>query len=90
MLAPNPRLARAATEIPIEKMRVAVGNVPSFVYAGFYVGLDRGYYAARGLEVELVLTRGGMRLFRSRATICNSAAGHPTPRFLTASNAACR
>jgi NitT/TauT family transport system substrate-binding protein len=81
LLAPTPRLARAATEIPIEKMRVAVGNVPSFVYAGFYVGLDRGYYAARGLEVELVLTRGGDAAFQVAGNNLQFGGGSPDSAF---------
>jgi NitT/TauT family transport system substrate-binding protein len=81
LLALEPLRARAATEIPIEKMRVAVGNVPSFVYAGFYVGLDRGYFAARGLEVELVITRGGDAAFQVAGSTLQFGGGSPDSAF---------
>jgi NitT/TauT family transport system substrate-binding protein len=77
----GPTLARAATDIPIQKMRVAVGNVPSFVYAGFYIGLDRGYFAARGLEVELVITRGGDAAFQVAGNTLQFAGGSPDSAF---------
>ncbi len=73
--------ARARTEIPIDKMRVAVGNVPSFVYAGFYVGLDRGYFAARGLDVELVITRGGDAAFQVAGNTLQFGGGSPDSAF---------
>ncbi|MFZ0837088.1 MAG: ABC transporter substrate-binding protein [Xanthobacteraceae bacterium] len=81
LLTFRPTRAWAATEIPIEKMRVAVGNVPSFVYAGFYVGLDRGYFAARGLEVELVITRGGDAAFQVAGNTLQFAGGSPDSAF---------
>jgi NitT/TauT family transport system substrate-binding protein len=81
LLAFKPTTTRAGTEVPIEKMRVAAGNVPSFVYAGFYVGLDRGYFAARGLEVELVLTRGGDTAFQVAGNTLQFAGGSPDSAF---------
>jgi NitT/TauT family transport system substrate-binding protein len=81
LLALKPTRARARIEIPIEKMRVAVGNVPSFAYAGFYVGLDRGYFAARGLDVELVITRGGDAAFQVAGDTLQFAGGSPDSAF---------
>jgi NitT/TauT family transport system substrate-binding protein len=81
LLALKPATTRARTEVPIEKMRVAAGNVPSFVYAGFYVGLDRGYFVARGLEVELVLTRGGDTAFQVAGNTLQFAGGSPDSAF---------
>src|SRR5262249_53280332 len=73
--------ARAQPDIPIEKMKVAVGNVPSFVYGGFYVGIERGYFAGRGLEVELVLTRGGDTAFQIAGNTLQFAGGAPVSAF---------
>ena len=81
MLALKPTCVGARTEIPIEKMRVAVGNVPSFVYAGFYVGLDRGYFAARGLDVELITTRGGDAAFQVAGDTLQFGGGSPDSAF---------
>jgi len=73
--------ARAQPDIPIEKMKVAVGNVPSFVYGGFYVGIERGYFAGRGLELELVLTRGGDTAFQIAGNTLQFAGGSPDSAF---------
>ncbi len=62
-------------------MKVAAGNVPSFVYGGFYVGVERGYFAERGLEVELVLTRGGDTAFQIAGNTLQFAGGSPDSAF---------
>src|SRR5262245_16179152 len=81
LLAGSRIWAQSRPDIPIEKMKVIAGNVPSFVYAGFYVGIDRGYFAERGLEVELVLTRGGDTAFQIAGNTLEFAGGSPDSAF---------
>jgi NitT/TauT family transport system substrate-binding protein len=81
MLLTGRARAQAKPDIPIEKMRVTAGNVPSFVYGGFYVGVERGYFAERGLEVELVLTRGGDTAFQIAGNTLQFAGGSPDSAF---------
>lgn len=67
--------------VPIEKMTVKMGHVPSFVYGAVYVGVERGYFAARGLEVELVRTRGGDSAFQVSGGTLQFAGGSPDSSF---------
>src|SRR5436190_5371261 len=73
--------AQPRPDVPIEKMKVTAGNVPSFVYGGFYVGVERGYFAERGLDVELVLTRGGDTAFQIAGNTLQFAGGSPDSAF---------
>jgi NitT/TauT family transport system substrate-binding protein len=74
-------LAQGKASVPIEKMKVTAGNVPSFVYGGFYVALERGYFAERGLDVELVPTRGGDTAFQIAGNTLQFAGGSPDSAF---------
>lgn len=76
----RPRGAYAA-DVPIEKMQVKMGQVPSFAYGGIYVGVERGYFAERGLDVELVLTRGGDTAFQVAGGTLQFAGGSPDSAF---------
>ncbi|HVO15719.1 MAG TPA: ABC transporter substrate-binding protein [Alphaproteobacteria bacterium] len=71
----------AAADVPIEKMHVKMGQVPSFAYGGIYVALERGYFAERGLDVELVLTRGGDTAFQVAGGTLQFAGGSPDSAF---------
>jgi len=73
--------AAAAADVPIEKMQVKMGHVPSFAYGGIYVALERGYFAERGLDVELVLTRGGDTAFQVAGGTLQFAGGSPDSAF---------
>ncbi|TFL14780.1 hypothetical protein CSC67_05375 [Pusillimonas caeni] len=42
-----------------EKVKVNMTHVPSVGYAGLYVAIEKGYFAQRGLDVELHIVRGG-------------------------------
>jgi NitT/TauT family transport system substrate-binding protein len=46
--AASSRTARAADLLP-----VVIGNIPSFTAAPLYIAIDKGYYAAAGLDVQL-------------------------------------
>ncbi len=43
--------ARAADLLP-----VVIGNIPSFTAAPLYIAIDKGYYTAAGLDVQLTST----------------------------------
>lgn len=73
--------AHAQTDVPIEKMKVKMSHVPSFVYAGVYAALDRGYFAKRGLEVELVIVRGGDTTYQVAGGTLEFAGGSPDSAF---------
>jgi len=73
--------AQAQTDVPIEKMKVKMSHVPSFVYAGVYAALDRGYFAKRGLEVELVIVRGGDTTYQVAGGTLEFAGGSPDSAF---------
>lgn len=52
-VAPTPGPAVGASQTQLTKVQVALGFVPSVQSAPFYMALDKGYYAAEGLDVEL-------------------------------------
>src|SRR6202522_1016790 len=49
--AASPPALRAADLIP-----VIIGNIPSFTAAPLYIAIDKGYYTAAGLDVQLTST----------------------------------
>jgi NitT/TauT family transport system substrate-binding protein len=53
----------AAAQAPVpplkEPVKVRMSHVPSFVYGGMYVAAEKGYFKERGLDVDLVIVRGG-------------------------------
>ncbi|MGE5145422.1 MAG: ABC transporter substrate-binding protein, partial [Candidatus Eiseniibacteriota bacterium] len=73
--------AASAADVPIEKMHVKMGHVPSFAYGGIYVAMERGYFAERGLDVELVITRGGDTAFQVAGGTLQFAGGSPDSAF---------
>jgi NitT/TauT family transport system substrate-binding protein len=73
--------AQAKPDVPIEKMTVSMTHVPSLVYAGIYVAVERGYFAARGLDVNLVNVRGGDTAFQVAGGTIEFAGGSPDSAF---------
>ncbi len=49
--AASPPAVRAADLLP-----VVIGNIPSFTAAPLYIAIDKGYYTAAGLDVQLTST----------------------------------
>ena len=43
--------------------KVRVVHVPVLIFAPLYVGMERGYFARQGIEIELVTTPGGVSSF---------------------------
>jgi NitT/TauT family transport system substrate-binding protein len=62
-------------------MQVKMGHVPSVVYAPVYVGVERGYFAERGLDVDLIITRGGDTAFQVAGGTLQFAGGSPDTAF---------
>lgn len=44
-------------------IKVRVVHVPVLIFAPLYVGIERGYFARQGIEVELITTPGGVSSF---------------------------
>jgi NitT/TauT family transport system substrate-binding protein len=44
--------AAAPTAQPVTKIRLPMGYIPSVQYAPFYIAVDKGYFAAEGLDIE--------------------------------------
>jgi ABC-type nitrate/sulfonate/bicarbonate transport system substrate-binding protein len=68
-------------DVPIEPMKVKMSHVPSFVYGAVYVAVERGYFAKRGLEVELVIVRGGDTTYQVAGGTLHFAGGSPDSAF---------
>ena len=45
------------------QLHIRVVHVPVLIFAPLYVGIERGYFARQGLEIELIGTPGGMSSF---------------------------
>ena len=77
----NPAPAETKPDVPIVKAKVKMSHVPSTAYGGVYVALERGYFAQRGLEVELVIVRGGDTTFQIAGGTLEFAGGSPDSAF---------
>jgi NitT/TauT family transport system substrate-binding protein len=49
----------AAEPDPNNPTRVTVGYLPIFVYAPFFIAIEKGYFREQGIEVELKALQGG-------------------------------
>lgn len=47
------------TAAPAELKTVRLGYVPVMIYAPLYVGIERGYFAAEGIQIESTPVQGG-------------------------------
>jgi NitT/TauT family transport system substrate-binding protein len=47
--------------------KVTVGYIPILIYAPFFVGIERGYFAAEGIEVNLQALAGGADMLTQTA-----------------------
>lgn len=79
-----PVSAEGDADVPITEAEVRMSHVPSFVYAGMYVAVERGYFAERGLDVELVIVRGGDTTFQVANQTLQFAGGSPDAAFFNA------
>ncbi|MBI2247537.1 MAG: ABC transporter substrate-binding protein [Armatimonadetes bacterium] len=52
---------RVLSQPQLTKVRVV--HVPVLIFAPLYVGIERGYFARQGIEVELITTPGGVSSF---------------------------
>ncbi|MCW5771361.1 MAG: ABC transporter substrate-binding protein [Rhodospirillaceae bacterium] len=77
----GPAAAETKPDVPIVKAKVKMSHVPSTAYAAVYVALERGYFAKRGLEVELVIVRGGDTSYQIAGGTLQFAGGSPDSAF---------
>jgi NitT/TauT family transport system substrate-binding protein len=81
LLATGAARAQPKHDVPIEKMNVSMAHVPTLVYAGLYVAVERGYFEARGLEVNLVNARGGDTAYQVAGGTIEFAGGSPDSAY---------
>ena len=77
----GPAAAQGKTDVPIVKAKVKMSHVPSTAYGAVYVALERGYFAQRGLDVELVIVRGGDTTYQVAGGTLEFAGGSPDSAF---------
>lgn len=73
--------AQGKPDVPIVKAKVKMSHVPSTAYGAVYVALERGYFAQRGLDVELVIVRGGDTSYQVAGGTLQFAGGSPDSAF---------
>jgi len=52
-------LAQSTATVSTPKFPIRMGYVPAAIYAPLYVGLERGYFAAEGIDLQLTAIQGG-------------------------------
>ena len=60
----TPGAAEPAAQRP---EKVTVGYIPILIYAPFYVGIERGYFAEQGIDVQLEALAGGADMLTQTA-----------------------
>ncbi len=73
--------AETKPDVPIVQAKVKMSHVPSTAYGAVYVAIERGYFAKRGLEVELVIVRGGDTSYQVAGGTLQFAGGSPDSAF---------
>jgi NitT/TauT family transport system substrate-binding protein len=76
--------ASAQSNVPIEKMKLKMAVVPAFHHAGLFAAIERGYFAQRGLDVELVISRGADTTYQVAGGTIELAASAPDAGFFNA------
>ncbi len=72
---------------PLEKpVKVRMSHVPSFVYGGMYVAVEKGYFKERGLDVDLVIVRGGDTTFQVAGQTIEFSGGSADSAFFNSIN----
>lgn len=59
--------AAAGASATPEQAKVTVGYIPILIYAPFFVGIDRGYFAEQGIEIDLQALAGGADMLTQTA-----------------------
>jgi NitT/TauT family transport system substrate-binding protein len=69
---------------PLKKVHMS--HVPSLVYASLYVAIEKGYFAEQGLEVSLVIVRGGDTTYQVAGKTIEFSGGAADASFYNAIN----
>ncbi len=67
-------------------VKVRMSHVPSFVYSGMYVAVEKGYFKERGLDVDLVIVRGGDTTFQVAGQTIEFSGGSADSAFFNSVN----
>jgi NitT/TauT family transport system substrate-binding protein len=60
--------AATAQPDPNNPTKVSVGYIPIFIYAPYYIAIEKGYFREQGIEIELQALQGGAQILTQVVT----------------------
>ncbi|MFQ3574384.1 MAG: ABC transporter substrate-binding protein, partial [Thermodesulfovibrionales bacterium] len=49
-----PSLALSSDDVSLKKVKLAIQWLPQGQFAGYFVGVDKGYYKKYGIDLEII------------------------------------